>query len=161
MGVGVVTPSELIFDNRKMYKTRFFYSLGSVPAEIEALLARKSQNCTTMAQKPVSSRVFPAGQCKLSQRSDTRTALQATVAGNDLSQPIVHPSEELCVDVSSKAVKNSDSPIQEHTSGRSYPFESTGHGFESYKNGLPKSIDIVVPEMNAGWVIVLSRMCSP
>ena len=106
-----MTPSESTFDNRKMYKTRFFYSSGSVPAEIEALLARKSQNCTTMAQKPVSSCVFTsnilAGQCKMSQRSDNPTALQATVAGNDLSQPIVHPSEEACVDVSPNVSPNS------------------------------------------------------
>ena len=144
-----MTPSESIFDNRKMYKTRFFYSSNSVPAEIEALLARKSQNCTAMAQKPVSSHVFTsnilAGQCKMSQRSATPPALQATVARNDLSQPIVHPSEEVCVDVSPNAVKNSDSPTQKHISGRSFSFESTGHGFESYENGVPESFDSVVP----------------
>ena len=58
---------------------------------------------------------------------------------------IVHPSEEVCVNVSPNAVKNSDSPTQKHTSGRSFSFESTGHGFESHENCVPESLDIVVP----------------
>ena len=65
------------------------------------------------------------------------------MAGNDLSQPIVHSSEGLGVDVSPNAVQYSDSPVQGHTTGRSLTFESTGHGFESYNNGVPQSPDIV------------------
>ena len=132
-----------------MYKTRFFYSSSSVPSQIKALLARKSHNCMTVAQKHVSSCVFTSnmssGQYKLSQRSKTHIGVQATVAGNDLSQPIVHFSEVLCVDVLPNAVQYSHSPVQGHTIGRFFTFESTGHGFESYNNGVPQSPDIVIP----------------
>ena len=113
LGDDTVAPSELIVENEKVYKTRFFYSSGIVPTEIEALWARKSQNCTAMAQKPVSSRFFTsrnnAGVYKMSQRSKTRIGLcgdtlQATVASNDVSQPIVHSSGGFSDDISPKAV---------------------------------------------------------
>ena len=154
----MVTPSELTSVNRKMYKNRFFYNSSSVPSQIEALLARKSQNCTTLAQKPVNSRVFTsnmfAGQCKMSQRSNNCIGVQATVAGNDLGQPIVQPSGERCVDVVPNAVQYSGDPVQGHTTGRSPTFESTGHGFESDNNGISRSPDIVKPnEKNLGHIV--------
>ena len=151
----MVTPSELTLGNRKMYKNRFFYNSSSVPSQIEALLARKSQNCTTLAQKPVNSRVFTsnmfAGQCKMSNK---RIGVQATVSGNDLGHPIVQPSGERGVGVVPNAVQYSGNPVQGHTTGRSPKFESIGHGFESDNNGMSPSPDIVKPnEKNLGHIV--------
>ena len=155
LGDDTVAPSVLTVENEKVYKTRFFYSSGIVPKEIEALLARKSQNCTTMAQKPVTSRFFTsrntATVCQMSQRSKIHIglcsdSLQATVASNDVSQPIVHSSGESTDDVLPNVVHNSNQSNEEHTTVRSPQFESTGHGFESHHDGMPTSPDIVVPE---------------
>ena len=151
----VVTPTKASGDDSVAPNGLIAQNSEIVPTEIEDLLARKSQNCTSLAQKAVRSRWFTssntASLCKVSQRSKTRIGLstdtlQARLATNDVSQPIVHSSEGSIDDVSPNAVQKAQNSTQEHTIGRSPQFESTGHRFESFSDGVPTSPQIVCAE---------------
>ena len=122
-----------------------------------------------MAQKPVTSRFFTsrntAGVCQMPQRSKTRIALcsdslQAMVASNDVSQPIVHSSVESTDDVLPNVVHSPNQSNKEHTTGRSPQFESTGHGFESHHDGVPTSPVTVVPESGCKHPALAPDLCS-
>ena len=134
-GGGVVAPAVTL--NVENY-TRLFYSSKVVPTEVEALLARRHQNCTVLSNS-VKSCVF--SRTDISRVSqvvpETRISLGAnqtrsSVENNDLSQPIVHPSTVNGDDGLYNALQKANYSRQDDkTRGRTPGLESTGPGFES------------------------------
>ena len=146
-GGGVVAPVvSLTAENDKVYNTRFFYSSKVVPTEVEALLARRPQNCTVLSKNFVRSRFFSrtgiSSLCKVSQVVPETciglgaNQIRSSIVNNDISQPIAHPSTVNGDDVLHNAFQRTNySPQVDGTTGMSRGFESTGPGFESRGHG--------------------------